>query len=123
GKPRGPAGEGRRDGAVGVHLTALGGAIGRVPPGATAFVHRGCSALLQYLGHWPRSGSGRAHTAWLGAVHRAMRPHVSGAAYQNYADPWLTDWRRAYYGGAAHRLARLKRRYDPERLFDFPQAL
>jgi FAD/FMN-containing dehydrogenase len=52
-----------------------------------------------------------------------MRPYASGAAYQNYPDPALTDWRTAYYGSAAPRLARLKKQYDPTRLFDFPQAL
>lgn len=52
-----------------------------------------------------------------------MRRYASGAAYQNYTDPALPDWRTSYYGAAADRLARLKRRYDPDRLFDFPQAL
>ncbi len=52
-----------------------------------------------------------------------MRRYASGAAYQNYIDPALKDWRQAYYGPAADRLAQLKRQYDPGRLFDFPQAL
>jgi hypothetical protein len=46
-----------------------------------------------------------------------------GPAYQNYVDPTLTDWRRAYYGPAADRLTGVKKQYDPDRLFDFPQAL
>ncbi|GAA3051273.1 hypothetical protein GCM10020000_35590 [Streptomyces olivoverticillatus] len=52
-----------------------------------------------------------------------MRRYASGAAYQNYTDPTLKDWRKAYYGDAADRLAKIKRQYDPGRLFDFPQAL
>jgi FAD/FMN-containing dehydrogenase len=52
-----------------------------------------------------------------------MRRYASGAAYQNYTDATLTDWRKAYYGAAADRLTTLKKRYDPDRLFDFPQAL
>ncbi|HLL35955.1 MAG TPA: BBE domain-containing protein, partial [Streptomyces sp.] len=47
----------------------------------------------------------------------------SGAAYQNYTDPALKDWRTAYYGDAAPRLTKLKRTYDPGRVFTYPQAL
>ncbi|CAM5404890.1 FAD-binding dehydrogenase OS=Streptomyces fumanus OX=67302 GN=GCM10018772_29050 PE=3 SV=1 [Streptomyces fumanus] len=51
-----------------------------------------------------------------------MRPYASGAAYQNYTDPDLTYWRTAYYG-AAPELTKVKKRYDPNRFFTFPQAL
>ncbi|MDF3292723.1 MULTISPECIES: FAD-dependent oxidoreductase [Streptomyces] len=105
-------------GAGSAALTALGGAVNRVAPGATAFVHRRSRFLAQYIASGPLSGTG-----WLDGAHRAMRPYASGAAYQNYIDPTLTDWRRAYYGSAADQLAAVKRKYDPNRLFDFPQAI
>ena len=38
-------------------------------------------------------------------------------------DPDLEDWRRSYYGPNADRLADVKRRYDPDRFFTFPQAV
>lgn len=107
-----------------VSLTALGGAINRVSPTKTAFVHRRSRFLAQYVVSWAAGTSGTAQTAWLRSVHTAMRRHASGAAYQNYADPSLADWKRAYYGSAVDRLTRVKRRYDPRRLFStFPQAL
>ncbi|MFI1400148.1 FAD-binding oxidoreductase [Streptomyces sp. NPDC020681] len=104
-------------------LTALGGAINRVDPLATAFVHRRSRMLAQYIAAWRPDTSGAPQRAWLKDAHASMRRHASGAAYQNYVDPTLTDWRRAYYGPAADRLAGLKKQYDPGRLFDFPQAL
>ncbi|MEV8494154.1 FAD-binding oxidoreductase [Streptomyces sp. NPDC052002] len=104
-------------------LTALGGAINRVAPDATAFVHRTSRVLAQYIASWRPGTSGATQQSWLARTHEAMRPYASGAAYQNYADPSLTDWRTAYYGTAAPRLAQLKKQYDPARLFDFPQAL
>ncbi|MFI6704304.1 FAD-binding oxidoreductase [Streptomyces sp. NPDC050509] len=112
-----------RGGAGSIALTALGGAVNRVDPAATAFVHRRSRMLAQYIGAWRPGHPGTEQRAWLKNTHGAMRRYASGAAYQNYADPALTDWRAAYYGTAADRLARLKGRYDPDRLFDFPQAL
>ncbi|MFJ8312266.1 MULTISPECIES: FAD-binding oxidoreductase [unclassified Streptomyces] len=106
-----------------VVLTALGGAVNRVAPDATAFVHRTSRVLAQYVASWRPGTAGAAQQSWLARTHEALRPHASGAAYQNYADPSLTDWRTAYYGTAAPRLAELKQQYDPDRLFDFPQAL
>ncbi|MER6611256.1 FAD-binding oxidoreductase [Streptomyces sp. NPDC000927] len=110
-------------GAGTITLTALGGAINRVAPRATAFVHRRSRVLAQYVGAWEHGTAGSAQQDWLKNTHMAMGRYASGAAYQNYPDPSLGDWRRAYYGTAAERLTDLKKRYDPERLFSFPQAL
>ncbi|MFE2263285.1 FAD-binding oxidoreductase [Streptomyces griseosporeus] len=112
-----------RGGSGTVQLTALGGAVNRVAPTATAFVHRRSRMLAQYIAAWRAGTSGTAAQAWLTAAHGAMRPYASGAAYQNYTDPTLRDWRTAYYGQAASRLTQLKRQYDPHRVFTFPQAL
>lgn len=115
---------GRKGVAGNVALTALGGAVNRVKSSDTAFVHRGSRFLAQYLTSWPANGSPGSRTAWLNSFHDAMRRHSSGAAYQNYTDPGLSNWKSAYYGGAATRLAEVKRTYDPQRLFStFPQAL
>ncbi|MFJ5777427.1 FAD-binding oxidoreductase [Streptomyces sp. NPDC093094] len=112
-----------RGGSGSIALTALGGAVNRVSPTATAFVHRRSRMLAQYIGAWRAGTSGATAQSWLTDAHHAMRPHASGAAYQNYTDPTLRNWRRAYYGDAAPRLTQLKRRYDPQRMFTYPQAL
>ncbi|MFD0023340.1 FAD-binding oxidoreductase [Streptomyces sp. NPDC058382] len=106
-----------------IALTALGGAINRVDPQATAFVHRRSRMLAQYIGAWRPGTSGSAQQNWLKDTHTALRRYASGAAYQNYTDPKLTDWRNAYYGTAADRLDGVKKQYDPEGFFTFPQAL
>ncbi len=115
--------KGSGGGGGSIALTALGGAVNRVDPLATAFVHRRSRILAQYIAAWEPGTPGAAERAWLKTTHGSLRRYASGAAYQNYTDPALTDWRAAYYGPAADRLARLKKQYDPERLFDFPQAL
>ncbi|TLS40674.1 FAD-binding oxidoreductase [Streptomyces montanus] len=112
-----------RGGAGSIALTALGGAVNRVDPTATAFVHRRSRMLAQYTASWRAGTSGSAAQAWLTSAHTAMKAHASGAAYQNYTDPTLKNWRSAYYGPAATRLTALKKQYDPDRFFTYPQAL
>jgi FAD/FMN-containing dehydrogenase len=110
-------------GAGSIALTALGGAVNRVSPTATAFVHRRSRMLAQYIASWRAGTTGSAAQTWLTSAHKAMTPYASGAAYQNYADPTLTNWRKAYYGDALPRLTQLKKRYDPNGFFTYPQAL
>ncbi len=115
-------------GSSGVAFDALGGAVNRVPPGDTAFVHRGALFLAQYVANFPSSdhasGPGVEQSrSWLNDVWSTMRPYASGEAYQNYVDPQLTTWEQAYYGAGAARLRQVKQTYDPQGLFRFPQAV
>ncbi|MEU0075602.1 FAD-binding oxidoreductase [Streptomyces sp. NPDC006332] len=112
-----------RGGSGSIAFTALGGAVNRVSPAATAFVHRRSRMLAQYIASWRAGTSGTAAQSWLTSAHTAMKPYASGAAYQNYTDPTLKDWRTAYYGAAATRLTAIKKQYDPNRFFTYPQAL
>ncbi|HUN38043.1 MAG TPA: FAD-binding oxidoreductase [Trebonia sp.] len=120
---------GAAGGVGGIALDALGGAINRVRPDATAFIHRNALFGAQYTTNWPDGAAsaevGSQH-AWLRAFWQSMRPYASGQAYQNYIDPDLTArgaWKAAYYGPNFARLAAVKARYDPHRLFTFPQAV
>lgn len=110
-------------GAGSIALTALGGAVNRVSPTATAFVHRRSRMLAQYIASWRAGTTGTTAQSWLTRTHDAMKPYASGAAYQNYTDPTLPNWRKAYYGDAAPRLATVKKQYDPDHFFTYPQAL
>ncbi|MEU4033589.1 FAD-binding oxidoreductase [Streptomyces collinus] len=112
-----------RGGGGSIAFTALGGAVNRVSPTATAFVHRRSRMLAQYIASWGAGASGGTAQSWLTSAHTAMKPYASGAAYQNYTDPTLTDWRKAYYGDATTRLTKVKKQYDPQRFFSYKQGL
>jgi FAD/FMN-containing dehydrogenase len=113
-------------GQGGVAFDACGGAINRVGPGDTAFVHRNALFLAQYTVTWD-TGAATAdidqRAAWQRAFYASMRPYASGQAYQNYIDPSLTNWQQAYYGANYQRLTQVKAAYDPDHLFQFPQSI
>ncbi|HEY5198158.1 MAG TPA: FAD-binding oxidoreductase [Solirubrobacteraceae bacterium] len=104
-------------------LDSYGGAINRIASGATAFVHRTARFGIQYLTYYASAAERPAARAWLDGAWSPMRPYVSGEAYQNYADPNLVGWERAYYGANYARLQRARAKYDPDRRFDFAQAI
>ena len=111
---------------VGWEFNSWGGAIGRVPPSATAFVHRDPRSLLIYGTTWSEDDPPAligANRSWLEDLYAAMRPYASGYAYQNLIDPELSTWAHAYYGENLPRLVAVKGRYDPDGFFNFAQGI
>jgi hypothetical protein len=109
----------------GVLFDAWGGVINRTKPAATAFVHRNSRFLAQYFVSLA-GGSGATVTknrAWLQDLYAAIHPDASGFAYQNYIDPSLQGWQRAYYGSNLSRLSQVKSTYDPDNVFAFAQSI
>jgi hypothetical protein len=102
-------------------LDAYGGAYNRPAAAATAFVHRDMLFSLQYGAYF--TGSGTPSRQWINGVWKALRPYASGQAYQNYIDPQLSTWQRAYYGSNLARLREIKKQVDPDFMFRFRQAI
>jgi hypothetical protein len=113
------------DGA-GVALFTWGGAINRVPVTDTAFPHRDALFLVSMDTSWSTHDSpdvAAANLAWLTELHARLGGFATDAAYVNFPDPDQPDWRSAYHGPNLARLTDVKRRYDPDRVFRFPQAI
>ena len=102
---------------------SYGGAINRVKPGATAFVHRDELFCIQYGAYFGGGAARKASQSWINSAAKAIRPFVSGQAYQNYIDPQLSGWAQAYYGSNLPRLRSIKKQYDPDFFFRFRQAI
>jgi FAD/FMN-containing dehydrogenase len=104
-------------------LDGYGGAINEVRSRATAFVHRDQLFCIQYYVEAPSKGALGSGTKWVKSARKRLADHVSGEAYQNYIDPNLKGWKRAYYGKNYQRLASLKTKYDPEGRLRFRQGI
>jgi FAD/FMN-containing dehydrogenase len=111
---------------AGATLFAWGGKISERAPTAAAFVHRGAAFLMDNEATWLNRDSARVISAnldWAAGMYAALAPYGNGQAYQNFIDPALPGWEAAYYGQNLHRLMEVKRRYDPDGVFRFAQAI
>ena len=103
-------------GGATIQFDAYGGAINRVAPSATAFVHRDAACSAQYAS-FIGSGQPARHREWIRTTRAAMEPFSNGEAYQNYNDAGLADANSAYFGSNLPRLQAIQRRYDPTKIF------
>jgi FAD/FMN-containing dehydrogenase len=107
-----------------IFIEQLGGAMGRVPPSDTAFVHRTAPFDLIVIAGGFRPEETEKNVRWARAASDAMRPFMSGGAYVNYlgADAGA-DAVKAAYGPAYEKLVGLKDRYDPDNVFRLNQNI
>jgi FAD/FMN-containing dehydrogenase len=103
-----------------------GGAYNRVPPAATAFVHRDELFQLKHavvVDPQASTGAKQAAHRWVTRSWASVHRWGSGRVFPNFPDPDLEDWAHAYYGSNYDRLVRVKARYDPAGFFHFHQSL
>jgi FAD/FMN-containing dehydrogenase len=101
-------------------FTPWSGAYNRVASDATAFVHRDQLFLLKHgaaVDATAGSTEREAALRWLARSWELVHRWGSGGVYPNFPDPELDDPERAYYGANLERLRRVRRLYDPDRLF------
>jgi FAD binding domain/Berberine and berberine like len=100
----------------------MGGAVARVPRGATAYAGRDLAHNIVIDAVWLPDESGEhaaAETAWARRFLHALEPHSPGGVYVNFLDSDDGAGRvRAAYGDRTYgRLAGVKAEYDPDNAF------
>ncbi|OJW78346.1 MAG: hypothetical protein BGO59_30535 [Spirosoma sp. 48-14] len=104
----------------------LGGQIDARSPTDMAFVHRGYSMLSSIELEWTPADDAALlakNEQWLTGFHNQMEAYTSSYCYQNFIDPSQEGYLQAYYGTNLPRLQAIKRKYDPENLFNYPQSI
>ena len=96
---------------------AVGGAVSRVDPEATAVGEREVGFDIGIAAGWPPSDrDGERHVAWVRETWEALRPHSAGL-YVNFISDEGRAGVEAAYGERLKRLTALKDRHDPTNLF------
>jgi FAD/FMN-containing dehydrogenase len=107
-----------------VQFRGLGGAVARLDNLETAFAHRDKSYFVAIIGLWldPAEDPAR-HAAWTESLWQAVR-HEGSGVYVNFLErEGIERIREAYPTQTYERLARIKRFYDPENLFQLNQNI
>jgi len=94
----------------------MGGAVDRAAPGDTAFGHRGARAFTWIIGCSGDEPVG-AVTGWVRDVWDQTEPFATGGVYVNALNSERSV-RDAYADEIWERLVDVKRRYDPDGVFD-----
>jgi FAD/FMN-containing dehydrogenase len=96
---------------------AMGGAVSRVDPAATAVGAREVGFDLSLAAAWsPTDPDGERHKAWVREGWDALRPQSIGV-YANFISDEGQAGVRAAYGDRLTRLTALKDRFDPTNVF------
>jgi FAD/FMN-containing dehydrogenase len=100
----------------------MGGAVGRVPAGATAFGDRSAPFLLNVIASTFTAEGYPEAVAWAKEFHGAIDPALTGGTYVNFlTDEGEESVHTAYGADTYERLVALKRAYDPTNLFRLNQ--
>lgn len=105
-----------------VECQSLGGAVARVSPTATAYVHRQAKVIFELSARWRLNQEQKRNIKWAESLRRAMTPFLIGD-YVNFPDLEFKNWPRAYYRNNFNRLTKIKRKYDPLNVFHFQQSI
>ena len=99
-------------------VTALGGAIGRVPEDATAYAGRASAFDLSADSSWTDPALDNATADWCRRALAVVEPDRALGAYANGNSDVGPEQSRKIYGDAKlARLAALKREWDPDNVF------
>ena len=107
-----------RPGAATFGVTALGGAIARVPEDATAYAGRDAAFDLSADSSWTDPSLDDANFEWCRRAMQIVEPDRTLGAYPNgNSDTGPEESRKIYGDAKLARLADLKHAWDPENVF------
>ncbi|MTW09741.1 FAD-binding protein [Pseudoduganella eburnea] len=108
-----------------VSMEPYGGAINKVAPHETAFVHRNAYFDIFTDSFWMQDSEKAEAFRWLKDYYESpdMKGLWSNRYYQNYVNAEYKDWQHGYFGENYDELQQVKAQWDPDNRFRYPQSI
>ena len=106
-----------------IAFALLGEGVTKVPKKETSYTHRDAAFVLNVHGRWDNPANDTKCISWARELFQAAAPFATGGAYVNFMTGEEQDRVRPAYGSNYDRLARLKKKYDPNNLFRLNQNI
>lgn len=90
---------------------------------SSCYPHRSLPYLGELQAYWDQPADEQRLLKAFEAIQSLFRHAGVTAHYRNYPDINFKSWEQAYYGDNYSRLQEVKRRYDPEDIFHYPQSV
>lgn len=109
-------------------IEPYGGKLNSIPVTECAFIHRKTYGDFFIDSFFAASAESKLNDKdsarkWMEGGMQVMAPYFNGFRYQNYPQPFYTDYRWQYWGDSFNSLLFIKQKYDPENFFHFPQSI
>jgi FAD/FMN-containing dehydrogenase len=104
-------------------LRVLGGALARVPAGATAYAHRSKPMIVNIATFYDGAADREVRARWVSEFSRALLPDDDAAYVGFLSDDGPSRIHGAYPGATWDRLTRIKASYDPDNVFRLNQNI
>lgn len=99
-----------------------GGAMNRVSPQDTAFFWRDTRYYMEWDASWTKECETQKNIKLVEQTRKQLQPYITGS-YVNVPDLYIENYGQEYYGDNFDRLRIVKKRYDPENVFNFIQSI
>ncbi|MFV0223736.1 FAD-binding oxidoreductase [Empedobacter falsenii] len=104
-------------------INTLGGKINEVKSSDSAYPHRDVNYLSELQAYWDLPSQEEKLLKAFEDVQQLLRNLGNTKQYRNYPDINYPDANNAYFGTNLVRLQQLKKKYDPNNIFDYPQVI
>ncbi|KAF0441096.1 FAD-binding domain-containing protein [Gigaspora margarita] len=102
----------------------LYGGVINVHDNSSSFIHRDALYCIQMESDWKSVEQGDNCVNEINDFGRGFQSNfTSYESYQDFIDRDLDNWQTRYYGDIFERLVDIKKKYDPNNLFNFPQSI
>lgn len=105
-----------------VSLYGLGGNIRNLSKEETAFTYRDANFIMGFQSVWEEDKFADINKEWFLERFKIIKELTDGS-FISFPLKEIDNYKKEYYADDLDKLERIKAKYDPENLFDFPQRI